>query len=198
MGNLVPYDWGAVSCHAMTRSITLVGFAKSGIFQTPKGWEMDHRIRLKVNGANHDLEVPARRMLVDCLRYDLGLTGTKEGCSVGVCGACTVLVDGQMVASCITLAVTADGADITTVEGLAQDGKLHPVQQAFIDHGGFQCGICTPGQVITAKALLDVNPNPTEEEIKDWMMGNLCRCTGYYGILESVKNAARTSQEAGR
>ena len=137
-------------------------------------------------------------MLVDCLRYDLGLTGTKEGCSVGVCGACTVLVDGQMVASCITLAVTADGADITTVEGLAQDGKLHPVQQAFIDHGGFQCGICTPGQVITAKALLDVNPYPTEEEIKDWMMGNLCRCTGYYGILESVKNAARTSQEAGR
>ena len=137
-------------------------------------------------------------MLVDCLRYDLGLTGTKEGCSVGVCGACTVLVDGQMVASCITLAVTADGADIITVEGLAQDGKLHPVQQAFIDHGGFQCGICTPGQVITAKALLDVNPDPTEEEIKDWMMGNLCRCTGYYGILESVKNAARTSQEAGR
>jgi carbon-monoxide dehydrogenase small subunit len=159
---------------------------------------MDHRIRLKVNGADHHLEVPARRMLVDCLRYDLGLTGTKEGCSVGVCGACTVLVDGQMVASCITLAVTADGADITTVEGLAQDGKLHPVQQAFIDHGGFQCGICTPGQVITAKALLDVNPDPTEEEIKDWMMGNLCRCTGYYGILESVKNAARTSQEAGR
>jgi len=109
-----------------------------------------------------------------------------------------VLVDGQMVASCITLAVTADGADITTVEGLAQDGKLHPVQQAFIDHGGFQCGICTPGQVIAAKALLDVNPDPTEEEIKDWMMGNLCRCTGYYGILESVKNAARVSQEAGR
>ena len=137
-------------------------------------------------------------MLVDCLRYDLGLTGTKEGCSVGVCGACTVLVDGQMVASCITLAVTADGADITTVEGLAKDGKLHPVQQAFIDHGGFQCGICTPGQVITAKALLDVNPDPTEEEIKDWMMGNLCRCTGYYGILESVKNAARTSQDGGR
>jgi len=133
---------------------------------------MDHRIKIKVNGTDHDLEVPARRMLVDCLRYDLGLTGTKEGCSVGVCGACTVLVDGQMVASCIMLAVTADGADITTVEGLAQEGA--------------------------AKALLDVNPDPTEEEIKDWMMGNLCRCTGYYGILESVKNAARVSQEAGR
>ena len=159
---------------------------------------MDHRIKIKVNGANHELEVPARRMLVDFLRYDLGLTGTKEGCSVGVCGACTVLVDGQMVASCITLAVTADGTDIITVEGLAQEGKLHPVQQAFIDHGGFQCGICTPGQVIAAKALLDVNPDPTEEEIKDWMMGNLCRCTGYYGILESVKNAARVCLEAGR
>ena len=199
MGKAVPlHDWAAISCHAMTRSITLCGFAKSSISQIREGWKMDHRIKFKVNGTDHDLEVPARRMLVDCLRYDLGLTGTKEGCSVGVCGACTVLVDGQMVASCITLAVTADGADITTVEGLAQDGKLHPVQQAFIDHGGFQCGICTPGQVIAAKALLDVNPDPTEEEIKDWMMGNLCRCTGYYGILESVKNAARVSQEAGR
>ena len=199
MGKAVPlHDWAAISCHAMTRSITLGGFAKSRISQIREGWKMDHRIKFKVNGTDHDLEVPARRMLVDCLRYDLGLTGTKEGCSVGVCGACTVLVDGQMVASCITLAVTADGADITTVEGLAQDGKLHPVQQAFIDHGGFQCGICTPGQVIAAKALLDVNPDPTEEEIKDWMMGNLCRCTGYYGILESVKNAARVSQEAGR
>ena len=199
MGKAVPlHDWAAISCHAMTRSITLGGFAKSGISQIAEGWKMDHRIKIKVNGTDHDLEVPARRMLVDCLRYDLGLTGTKEGCSVGVCGACTVLVDGQMVASCIMLAVTADGADITTVEGLAQEGRLHPVQQAFIDHGGFQCGICTPGQVIAAKALLDVNPDPTEEEIKDWMMGNLCRCTGYYGILESVKNAARVSQEAGR
>ena len=151
-----------------------------------------------VNGDTVEFLADPRETLLDSLRDQLGLTGTKEGCSVGVCGACTVLVDGQMVASCITLAVTADGADITTVEGLAQDGKLHPVQQAFIDHGGFQCGICTPGQVIAAKALLDVNPDPTEEEIKDWMMGNLCRCTGYYGILESVKNAARVSQEAGR
>ena len=159
---------------------------------------MDQRIQLKVNGADHRLEVPARRLLVDCLRYDLGLTGTKEGCSVGVCGACTVLIDGQMIASCITLAVAVDGADITTVEGLAEQGRLHPVQQAFIDHGGFQCGICTPGQVVAAKALLDINPDPTEEEIREWMMGNLCRCTGYYGILESVKNAARALQEAGR
>mgnify|MGYP001486056798 CR=1 FL=1 len=159
---------------------------------------MNTTVRLKVNGVERQAETPVQRTLVDFLRYDLGLTGTKEACSVGVCGACTVLLDGKMMASCIMLAVTADGADITTVEGLAQEGRLHPVQQAFIDHGGFQCGICTPGQVIAAKALLDVNPDPTEEEIKDWMMGNLCRCTGYYGILESVKNAARVSQEAGR
>ena len=157
---------------------------------------MDQRIQLKVNGTDHELVVPARRLLVDFLRYDIGLTGTKEGCSVGVCGSCTVLIDGQMVASCIMLAVAADGTEITTIEGLAEDGRLHPVQQAFIDYGGFQCGICTPGQVLAAKALLDFNPDPTEEEIRDWMMGNLCRCTGYYGILDSVKNAARTVQEA--
>ena len=156
---------------------------------------MDQTIQLRVNGVDHQLQVPSRRLLVDCLRYDLGLTGTKEGCSVGVCGACTVLVDGQMIASCITLAVAADGAEITTIEGLAEEGQLHPVQQAFIDHGGFQCGICTPGQVLAAKALLDINPTPTENDIREWMMGNLCRCTGYYGILESVKNAARAVQE---
>ena len=151
---------------------------------------MDQQIRMTVNGTEHQLEIPARRLLVDCLRYDLGLTGTKEGCSVGVCGACTVLIDGEMAASCITLAVAADGAQITTIEGVAQEGRLHPVQQAFIDHGGFQCGICTPGQIIAAKALLDFNPSPTEDEIKAWMMGNLCRCTGYYGILNSVAAAA--------
>ena len=156
---------------------------------------MDQSIQFRVNGVDHQLQVPARRLLVDCLRYDLGLTGTKEGCSVGVCGACTVLIDDQMIASCITLAVAVDGADITTIEGLAEQGRLHPVQQAFIDHGGFQCGICTPGQVLAAKALLDINPTPTEDEIREWMMGNLCRCTGYYGILESVKNAARAVQE---
>jgi len=159
---------------------------------------MDQRINLKVNGTDHQLEIPARRLLVDCLRYDLGLTGTKEGCSVGVCGACAILLDGEMVASCITLAVAVDGAEIITIEGIADEGRLHPVQQAFIDHGGFQCGICTPGQVIAAKSLLDMNPDPTDEEIREWMMGNLCRCTGYYGILDSVKGAARASQEAGR
>jgi carbon-monoxide dehydrogenase small subunit len=159
---------------------------------------MNQHIQLKVNGTDHELEVPARRLLVDCLRYDLGLTGTKEGCSVGVCGACTVLIDGQMAASCITLAAAVDGCEITTIEGLATGDRLHPLQQAFIDYGGFQCGICTPGQIMAAKALLDVNPDPTEQEIREWMMGNLCRCTGYYKILESVVNAIRPTQEAGR
>ena len=158
---------------------------------------MAQRINLKVNGEDRQVEAPARRLLVDLLRYDLGLTGTKEGCSVGVCGACTVLVDGEMVASCITLAASVAGSEITTIEGLAQDGRLHPVQQAFIDFGGFQCGICTPGQVMAAKALLDENPRPTEDAIRDWMMGNLCRCTGYYKILESVVAAMSSTASQG-
>ena len=156
---------------------------------------MNQRIRLKVNGKDHELDIPSRRLLVDCIRYDIGLTGTKESCSVGVCGACAVLVDGEMYASCITLAVSVAGSNITTIEGIAENGKLHPIQQAFIDHGGFQCGICTPGQVIAAKSLLDENSNPTEDEIKEYMMGNLCRCTGYYGILNSIKAAAEDINE---
>ncbi len=151
-------------------------------------------IRLMVNGARHEVEVPTYRTLLDCLRYDLGLTGSKEGCGVGVCGACTVLLDGKMISSCIALAVFADGHDVTTVEGLAEEERLHPVQQAFVDYGGFQCGICTPGQVVAAKALLDEIPNPTDTEIREWMLGNLCRCTGYYKIIESVRAAARRSQ----
>ena len=147
-------------------------------------------IRLTVNGQTHDLDVPSYRTLLDCLRYDLGLTGSMEGCGVGVCGACTVLLDGKMISSCIALAVFADGREVTTVEGLAQDERLHPVQQAFMDAGGFQCGICTPGQVVAAKALLDPNPDPSEAEIKEWMLGNLCRCTGYYKIVESIRAAA--------
>ena len=159
---------------------------------------MNQKIRLKVNGIDHELDIPARRLLVDCIRYDIGLTGTKESCSVGVCGACAVLVDGEMYAACITLAVSVAGSDITTIEGIAENGNLHPVQQAFIDHGGFQCGICTPGQVIAAKSLLEENPNPTEDEIKAYMMGNLCRCTGYYGILNSIAAAAeRINGKAG-
>ena len=152
---------------------------------------MVHRIRLKVNGADHDLEVPARRMLVDCLRYDLGLTGTKEGCSVGVCGACTVLVDGQMVASCITLAVTADGADITTVEGLAQDGKLHPVQQAWIDHQVPQCGYCQSGMIMAISALLEGRPDATDEQVAA-SITNICRC----GTYERIRSAIRSLDSA--
>ncbi len=147
-------------------------------------------IRLRVNGEPVEREVPDNRLLLDFLRNDLGLTGSKEGCSVGVCGACTVLLDGASISSCLALAVFADGHDITTIEGLEYDGRLHPIQQAFIDYGGFQCGICTPGQIMAAKALLDGNPHPTTEEIKSWMMGNLCRCTGYYKILDSVQAVA--------
>ena len=150
-----------------------------------------YHVRLRVNGEEREADVPARRTLVDFLRYDLGLTGTKEACTVGVCGACTVLLDGRIVAACITLAVQAAGSEVVTIEGIAQDERLHPVQESFIQNGGFQCGICTPGQVIAAKALLDSNPSPTEDEIKDWMMGNLCRCTGYYQIVDSITEAAK-------
>jgi carbon-monoxide dehydrogenase small subunit len=148
-------------------------------------------LRLRVNGTPYQVTAPNRRTLVDLLRYDLGLTGTKEACSVGVCGVCSVLLNGRLVASCLVLACQADGAEITTIEGVAgSNGELHPLQQSFIDHGGFQCGICTPGQIIAATALLNENPAPTEQEIKVWMMGNLCRCTGYYQIVDSIKAVA--------
>jgi carbon-monoxide dehydrogenase small subunit len=144
-------------------------------------------VRIAVNGRQLERQVDTSCLLVDFLRYELGLTGTKEGCGVGVCGACTVLVNGRMASSCLLLAVAADGAEITTIEGLASGEELTSIQQAFIRHGGFQCGICTPGQILAATALLRQNPHPTEEEIKAWMKGNLCRCTGYYGILRSIK-----------
>ena len=147
-------------------------------------------VTVMVNGTQYSREVPPNRLLIDFLRYDLELTGTKEGCSVGVCGACTVELNGRTVSSCLHLAAQADGGEITTVEGLAENGELTPIQQAFIDEGGFQCGICTAGQLMAASSLLKENPNPSEEEIKDWMMGNLCRCTGYYGIIRAVQKAA--------
>jgi aerobic carbon-monoxide dehydrogenase small subunit len=157
-----------------------------------------HTISLTVNGDRRELEVPANRLLIDLLRYDLGLTGTKESCSIGVCGACTIIADGEMLSACLAMAVQYDGATITTIEGLASGDKLHPIQQAFIDYGGFQCGICTPGQIMAAKALLDENPAPTTEEIKEWMTGNLCRCTGYYKIIESIEAAAVTLRSGAR
>jgi aerobic carbon-monoxide dehydrogenase small subunit len=148
-------------------------------------------IRLTVNGKSYDLDVRPNRLLLETLRENLGLTGSKEGCGIGVCGACTVLVDGKMVSSCLMLAVMADRAAITTIEGLARGDELDAIQRAFIEHGGFQCGICTPGQILAARALLDESPNPTEDDVKEWMMGNLCRCTGYYKIAESIVAAAQ-------
>ncbi|MFQ5904513.1 MAG: (2Fe-2S)-binding protein [Candidatus Binatia bacterium] len=147
---------------------------------------MKRQIVFKVNGEDQEIEVEPNRLLLHALREDIGLTGTKEGCSIGVCGACSVIVNGRLVSSCLTFAVACQGKEITTIEGLAKDGNLDPVQQAFLEYGGFQCGICTPGQIIAARALLDANPNPSEEEVREWMSGNLCRCTGYYKILESV------------
>ena len=157
----------------------------------------EHKIRFTLNGQTRDVAIPANRLLIDLLREDLGLTGTKEGCSVGVCGACSVLVDGQVMTACLLPAVFLDGATVQTIEGLAAaDGTLTPLQDAFIAKGGFQCGICTPGQIIAATALLQENPRPTTEQVKEWMMGNLCRCTGYYKIVDSIMAAAEATPVA--
>ncbi len=150
-------------------------------------------MRLTVNAQPVEADVPVRRTLVDLLRYDLGLTGTKEACGVGVCGACTVMLNGRMVASCITLAAQAEDGEVLTIEGLGDRERLDPLQESFIRGGGFQCGICTPGQLMAARALLDANPSPSKDEIEQWMIGNLCRCTGYYQILDSIVEAARGS-----
>lgn len=147
---------------------------------------MKRDVVLDVNGVEYDIEIEPNRLLLEALREDVGLTGTKEGCSICVCGACSVIVDGRLVSACLTLAISCQGKKIETIEGLAEDGRLHPLQQAFVQYGGLQCGICTPGQIMAAKALLDTNPQPTVDEVKEWMSANLCRCTGYYKILESV------------
>ncbi|RDK09202.1 (2Fe-2S)-binding protein [Cupriavidus lacunae] len=147
-------------------------------------------IELTVNGEERQVEVPARRLLSDLLRDDLDLTGTKRGCETGICGACSVLVDGEVAKSCLMLAVQARGRHVMTVEGLAADGQLHPLQQCFMDNGGLQCGYCTPGFLMASCALLANNPNPTEDEVRHGLNGNLCRCTGYVGIVESVLSAA--------
>jgi len=148
-------------------------------------------IQLKVNGMAYKMEVEPRRTLLELIREDLELTGTKEGCGLGECGTCTVLLGGKPIKSCITLAVQANGRKVTTIEGLEKaDGTLHPLQQAFIDHGAIQCGFCTPGMVLSAKALLDENPKPTELEVRHAIAGNLCRCTGYQKIVEAILSAA--------
>ncbi len=148
-------------------------------------------IVLEVNGTEREVLVDPGRTLLDVLRWDLGLTGTKENCLEAECGACTVLVDGRAVNACIVLAVSVAGCSILTVEGLATDGRLHPLQQAFVHHGAVQCGYCTPGMLMSAKALLDRDPAPTLEAIKDALVGNLCRCTGYCKILDAVQAVAR-------
>ena len=150
-----------------------------------------HRIRFTLNGAAHDREVPAHRLLIDLLRDEIGATGTKEGCGVGVCGLCAVLVDGHLVSGCLMPAVYVDGTAVTTIEGIAAaDGTLSPLQEAFIRHGGFQCGICTPGQIVSATALLREQPHPSEDDVIEWMKGSLCRCTGYEGIRTAIRVAA--------
>ena len=152
-----------------------------------------HRITLSVNGETEMVDVPSHMTLMQMLREKLVLTGTKNGCAAGECGACTVMMNGEPVNSCMVLAVECDGAEITTVEGLAKDGQLDPVQKAIIEQGGVQCGFCTPGILISARALLDRNPNPSEYEIRDALVGNLCRCTGYLRIIDAVKEAATSA-----
>jgi carbon-monoxide dehydrogenase small subunit len=147
-------------------------------------------ISVEVNGATYEREVEARRLLVHFIRDDLDLTGTHVGCDTGNCGACSVIVDGTLLKSCMMLAIQADGASIETVEGLGADGQLNPLQQAFGEHHALQCGYCTPGMLMSAKALLDENPEPTEGEIRRAIQGNICRCTGYVNIVEAIAAAA--------
>ena len=147
-------------------------------------------VRLTVNGAPREGRCAPRKLLVDFLREDLGLTGTHVGCEHGICGACTILIEGEAARSCLMLAVQADGAEITTVEGLMKDGALHPLQEAFRQHHGLQCGFCTPGMLLTALDLLRVKPEPTEAEVREGLSAVLCRCTGYHGIVKAVQAAA--------
>ena len=150
------------------------------------------KIQLNVNGTAREVDAPPMKRLLDVLREDLRLTGTKEGCGEGECGACSVIVDGEVINSCLVPVCQARQSRIITVEGLATDGELAPLQKAFLECGGAQCGICTPGMLIAARALLDVNPAPTCDEIKEAIAGNLCRCTGYVKIIEAIEQAART------
>jgi aerobic-type carbon monoxide dehydrogenase small subunit (CoxS/CutS family) len=151
-----------------------------------------YRLALEVNGVAYEEEIEPHRNLLSVLRGELGLTGSKEGCDDSECGACMVLVDGRPVNSCSFLALQAGGRVVQTVEGLARVGELHPLQAAFLEQGGVQCGFCTPGMLMSAKALLDQNPHPTDAEVKRYLGGNLCRCTGYAGIVRAVMRAART------
>jgi len=147
---------------------------------------MKHVLKLHVNGEEFEILTEVNKTLLEVLREDLGLTGTKRGCDVGDCGGCTVLIDGRPHLSCLTLATGVQGKKIITIEGLAQEGKLHPLQKAFVEKGAIQCGFCTPGMILTAKALLDENPHPSQGEVKEAISGNICRCTGYVKIIEAI------------
>ncbi len=155
---------------------------------------MKKKIKITLNGKSMGLDVPAHRLLLDLLRDEIGLTGTKEGCGTGDCGACTVFLNGKPVNSCLILSGELDGAELITIEGLKIGPELHPIQKAFIQDGGAQCGYCTPGMLMMAKSFLDENPKPTEEEIRFALSGNLCRCTGYAKIVQAVQDAAKEVQ----
>ncbi len=157
---------------------------------------MEQIIHLNINGEEHDVLAHPGESLLDVLRNRLFLTGTKQGCNEGDCGACTVIMEGRPVNACLVLAVEAVGQKILTIEGLANGSKLHPLQEAFLKYGGFQCGFCTPGMLLSAKSLIEQNPDPTDEEIKQGISGNLCRCTGYAKIVESIREAARVMRGA--
>jgi aerobic carbon-monoxide dehydrogenase small subunit len=151
---------------------------------------MKHILQLHVNGETYEVLTEIHKTLLEVLREDIGLTGTKRGCDLGACGACTVLIDGKPRLSCLTLAVDVQGKEVLTIEGLSHNGNLHPLQKAFIEKGAIQCGFCTPGMILTAKAFLDEQPHPSEEEVKRAISGNLCRCTGYVKIVEAILTAA--------
>jgi len=152
---------------------------------------MKQEMQFKVNGEEYSVQVDTRRTLLEVLRETLGLTGTKEMCNKGDCGGCTVIMGGKAVLSCLILAIEAQGRDIVTIEGLAKGYELHPIQKAFVDRGAIQCGYCTPGFIMSAKALLDKTPNPTEDEVKEGIANNICRCTGYVQIVEAIQEAAK-------
>jgi len=158
--------------------------------------DMKQRMVFNINGQTYEDEIDVRRTLLEVLRENFGLTGTKKGCNEGECGACTVLLEGKPVTSCLVLAVEAQGKRIETIEGIANNGELHPLQQAFIEYGGFQCGFCTPGMLMSAKALLDENPKPTVNEVRRAISGNLCRCTGYQSIVNSIMAASKIMEKS--
>lgn len=158
---------------------------------------MKHILKLNVNGEEHEVLTEIHKTLLEVLREDLGLTGTKKGCDLGTCGACTVLIEGKPYLSCLTLAIAVQGKRIVTIEGLAKDGDLHPLQRAFAEKGAIQCGFCTPGMILTAKAFLDEHPSPSEGEVKKAIAGNLCRCTGYVKIVEAVLSVIETNRGQG-